>query len=153
MYWLYLYVFTSADSTNVLNSLDSLHLQERTIRANARLSETFGTMPHPLATTPPSDSLYIINYGVDNTYIHLGYISIGEKAPKAPSTQRVHRGRGHDDRGVAMEVSGTSGRGRYLTDFYYLCSANETTEEAGSFLRSLYSIAIEQTKVKEEDCQ
>lgn len=52
-----------------------------------------------------------------------------------------------------MGVSGTSGRGRYLTDFYYLCSANETTEEAGSFLRSLYSIAIEQTKVKEEDCQ
>jgi hypothetical protein len=43
--------------------------------------------------------------------------------------------------------------GRYLTDFYYLCTANETTEEAGSFLRSLYSIATEQTKVKEEDCQ
>ena len=43
--------------------------------------------------------------------------------------------------------------GGYVTDFCYLCTANETTEEAGSFLRSLYSIAIEQTKVKEEDCQ
>ena len=43
-------------------------------------------MPHPLATTPPSDSLYIINYGVDNTYIHLSDTGIGEKAPKAPST-------------------------------------------------------------------
>ena len=58
----------------------------------------------------------------------------------------------------AMGGRGREGRqdlvgGRYLTDFYYLCTANETTEEARSFLRSLYSIATEQTKVKEEDCQ
>lgn len=114
--------------------------------------------PRPLGYAPPPNHdttlrLPIYNYGVDNTYIHLNYIPIGKKAPKAPSPQRVHRGRGHDEGGVAMGVSGTSGRGRYLTDFYYLCSANETTEEAGSFLRLLYSIAIEQTKVKEEDCQ
>jgi|GEM_PF-3066806 hypothetical protein len=71
---------------------------------------------------------------------------------KTPSPHPIREGReGDGERGREgwRDLVG----GRYLTDFYYLCTANETTEEAGSFLRSLYSIAIEQTKVKEEDCQ
>lgn len=83
------------------------------------------------------------------------YIFEQRQSPRTPTSADMRSTITGNHRGVAVGggVSGTLVRGRYLTDFYYLCTANETTEEAGSFLRSLYSIAIEQTKVKEEDCQ
>ena len=150
-----LYVITLADSTNVLNLLDSLHLWERTMGLTL-------AYPRPLRPYPPShdttlrqpiynsDSLYIIwsrqhLYSAD---LHAHRRNAGKDTLTPPNTRRT-RGRWGRGREGRQDLVG----GRYLTDFYYLCTANETTEEAGSFLRSLYSIATEQTKVKEEDCQ